>query len=86
MSSLDQQGPPVAVAFFAEVQLRLTLAGVSTSWAYAHVATQVPAPPESVRVIRCQHERERDQCSYTLDLFQPVHFRLGYDLYSRISG
>jgi len=49
------------VAFFADVQLRLTLAGVSTSWAKAHVATHVPASREAVRVVHRQHECERDQ-------------------------
>jgi hypothetical protein len=44
--------------------------------AATHVATQVPTSLETVRGVHCQHERERDQCPYTLHLFQPLYLRV----------
>src|SRR5438270_10311008 len=76
MRSLHHQAPEMAIAFFTDMHLRFTVARVAASRSQSQVTTDISASAESMRIIHCEHERERDQCSDAIDLFQTGHLRI----------
>jgi hypothetical protein len=68
--ALYHQRSQVPVSFLADVELRLAVAGVPPPWTQPYIAAQVPAPPESMRIVHRQHVRQRNQRSDTIDLLQ----------------
>src|SRR5579863_9843585 len=76
MRSLHHQAPEMAIAFFTDMHLRFTVARVAATRTQSQVTTDISASAESMRIIHCQHERKRDQCSDAIDLFQAGHLRI----------
>ena len=66
----------VAVSFLADVELRLAVAGVPSPGTQSYITAQVPALPESMRIVHRQHVRQRDQRSDTIDLLQLGYLRV----------
>jgi len=71
--ALHHQRPEIVGSFLADVELRLTVAGVPSSGTQSYITAQVPTPPESMRIVHRQHVRQCNQRSDTIDLLQ-----LGY--------
>src|SRR5690348_11754568 len=67
LRSLHQQSSQIGIAFFADVHLRLTLAGVPSSWLQSQIAAHVAALAEAMRIFQRQQEGQRDQRAYSLD-------------------
>jgi hypothetical protein len=70
LRSLHQQRAQIRIAFLADVHLRLTLSGVSSSRLQSQITSHVAALAEAMRIFQCQHEAQRDQRAHTLDLLQ----------------
>jgi len=74
--ALHHHRSQVAVSFLADVELRLAVAGVPPPWTQPYITAQVPALPESMRIVHRQHVRQRDQRSDTIDLLQLGYLRV----------
>ena len=78
VSALHQQGSEVSVSFFADVQLWLTHTRVSASGTQPHKAPRIPASAKSVRVVQSQNVGQRDECPYSLHLFEQSDMRINF--------
>src|SRR6185437_3916376 len=78
LCSLHQQRAQVRIAFLADMHLRLALSRVPPSWLQSEIATHVAALREPMRVFQRQQERQRDQCAYSLHLFQQGDLRITF--------
>ena len=76
LRSLHQQRPQIRIAFFADVQLRLTLTRVSSSRLQPQITAHVAALAETVRIFQREQEGQRDQRADALDLLQQRHLRI----------
>ena len=56
LRSLHQQSPQIGIAFFADMQLRLTLPRVSASRLQPQIAAHVAALAEAVRIFQRQQD------------------------------
>jgi hypothetical protein len=70
MCALHQQKSQIRVPLFADVQLRLTLAGVAPARPQAQIAAHVTAVLEALRIFDRQNIRQCDQCSDSIYLLQ----------------
>jgi hypothetical protein len=74
LRGLYQQCSKVRVAFPGDMQLWLTLPGISSPWLQSHIAVHVTALAKVARVFQGQYVGKRNQSSYTLYLLQECHF------------
>src|SRR4051812_39757871 len=76
LRSLHQQRPQIGIAFLAYVQLRFALPGVPAPGLQSQIAAHIAALAKAMRIFQRQHERQRDERAYSLDLLQQLHLRI----------
>src|ERR1035437_3301229 len=74
--SLHQESSQIWIALFADVHLWLALSRVAPSGLEAYVAGCIPALAETIWIFQRQDVGKSDQGSHTLDLLQPLCFRI----------
>lgn len=76
VGALDQQLSQVSVTGFGNSKLWVTVAGLTAPRTQAEITSDITTSLEALLVAQCQHEGQRRQMAYTVDLDQRLRLRI----------
>jgi hypothetical protein len=71
---LHQKHSQIGVSFPRDMQLRLALPRVPSSWLKFHLTTCIASLSKAPRIFQRQYVRQRDQRAYAFHLLEQCHF------------